>query len=118
MLLEEIYKCCSEYPGLNCKPNETGEILVYDNILSCGWDYFMTHSGIHIVCFYPMVKKFSNPTFYSTENLIDENTSFVHKGNELRGLTPNKLKEYLDLLAQSIKEAKQKIKIEELSQDF
>lgn len=111
MTFEEIYKYCSEYPGLKCKSDETGEIIVYDKVFGSGWDYFMTHSDNHIVCFFPMVNKFGNNIIYTTENFINENTSFVQKGNELIGLTPNKLKEYLDLLSQSIKEAKQKTKI-------
>lgn len=32
MTFKEIYKYCSEYPGLNCKHKVDGEIIVYDDI--------------------------------------------------------------------------------------
>lgn len=127
MTIEEIYKYCSEYPGLNCKPDEVGGIRVYNSIFSGGWDYFMTIPDMETVtdagrvAFYPNLYKM--PEKYCTSNYFVElgkyeNTSFEQKGNDVPGLTQEKVKEYLDRLSKSMKELKQKIQKDAIEKDF
>lgn len=122
MTFEEIYKYCSEYPGLKCKQGD-GEIRVYDSIFSGGWDYFMTtpDSDHWQVGFYPLL--YQMPEHYCTSNFDDEigkyeNTSFAYEGDDVVGLTQEKLKEYLDRLSISMKELKQKILKNAIEKDF
>lgn len=122
MTFEEIYKYCSEYPGLKCKQGD-GEIRVYDSIFSGGWDYFMTtpDSDNCRVGFYPLL--YQMPEHYCTSNFDCEigeyeNTSFVYEGDEVVGITQEKLKEYLDRLSISMKELKQKILKNAIEKDF
>ena len=121
MTFEEIYKYCSEYPGLNCKHEDDGEIIVYDSIFNNDWDYFMvTEDGR--VGFYPILYEMEI-NFYCTSNFIKssgkyEDTAFEHNCDEVVGLTQEKLKEYLDCLSKGIKNTKQKIKKEAIKQDF
>ena len=120
MTFEEIYKYCSEYPGLNCKHENEGEIVVYDSLFNSGWDYFMT-TDICRVGFYPILHKMEN-NVYCTSNLLRtgtyEDTSFEQKGDEVIDLTQEKLKEYLDRLSKSLKKLKQKIRKDAIKQDF
>ena len=122
MTFEEIYKYCSEYPGLNCKQGK-GEIKIYDGIFSGGWDYFMTTPDADNcrVGFYPLL--YQMPEHYCTSNFDDEigeyeNTSFAYEGNDVYGLTQEKLKEYLERLSISMKELKQKIQKDAIEKDF
>ena len=119
MTFEEIYKYCSEYPGLNCKHEASGEIVVYDCIFKNGWDYFMTTEASR-VGFYPILYDMTG--FYCTSNFIKsgkyENTTFEQKGIVVVGLTQEKLKEYLERLSKSIKELKQKIRKDAIKKDF
>ena len=120
MTFEEIYKYCSEYPGLNCKQVGDGGILVYDNIFNRGWDYFMTNENI--VGFYPYLNKMTTTDAYCTSNLLKtgtyENNYFEQKDNVVVGLTQERLKEYLDRLSKSIKKLKQKIRKDAIKKDF
>ena len=121
MTFEEIYKYCSEYPGLNCKHEDDGEIIVYDSIFNNGWDYFMT-TDEDKVGFYPIVYEMETK-FFCTSNFIKssatyENTAFEQKGDEVVGLTQEKLKEYLDRLSKDIKKTKQKIRKNAIKEDF
>ena len=125
MTFEEIYKYCSEYPGLNCEPDEVGGIRVLNSIFSGGWDYFMTIPDTDVdggrVAFYPMLYKM--PEKYCTSNYLVEiakyeNTSFERKGNDVIGLTQEKLKEYLERLSISMKELKVNIQKVAIEKDF
>ena len=91
MTFEEIYKYCSEYPGLNCKQGD-GEIRVYDSIFSGGWDYFMTtpDSDNWRVGFYPLL--YQMPEHYCTSNFYCdigeyENTSFVYESLKTKSIS-------------------------------
>lgn len=118
MLREEIYKICSEYPGLNLR-SIYGCIIIYDSIFeNGGYDYFMTTTPIQ---FHPILEKSSNGTYCTSvvrKNGTSIDTIFGQKGNDVIGLTPEKLKEYLDSLCECIKMAKQEIRMEALKKDF
>ena len=120
MTFEEIYKYCSEYPGLKCVHEDGGRIIVYDNIFNNGWDYFMTNENF--IGFYPNIHKTPSTGAYSTSNLLKtgkyENNYFDVKGNDVVGLTQERLKEYLDRLSKSIKKLKQKIRKDAIKKDF
>ena len=118
MLREEIYKICSEYPGLKLK-TVFGCILIYDSIFeNSGYDYFMTPTPIQ---FHPLLEKSAQGTYCTSvvrKNGTTIDSIFKLKGNNVIGLTPEKLKEYLDSLCECVKKAKQEIRMEALKKDF
>jgi uncharacterized protein YrzB (UPF0473 family) len=120
MTLEEIYKYCSDYPGLNCK-QDGGEIIVYDSIFNNGWNFFMITEEDGKVEFFPILLEMEI-SVYITSNFVKygpiEDTAFEQKGDEVVDLTQEKLKEYLDRLSTDIKKTKEKIRKEAIKQDF